>query len=343
LPRRSLESFNEVKLVGFLFLLGSIPLWGIDTFTNPVAPDGHDPWVVRDEGTYFYCYSDKGKIWVNQSEDLVEVVQYDGKVVWSPAPGKPWSRQLWAPELHEIGGQWYIYVAASDGQNENHRMYVLKADEPDGPFTLVGKVNAPSDKWAIDGTPMELDDNLYFIWSGWEGDRNTAQHLFISEMESPVKLKGKRVRIASPEHKWERIRGPKGKVNTHLPYVNEGPQVLQNRDSTFVIYSASGSWTDHYCLGMLILVGKDPLKPESWEKSPVPVFGSANGVVAPGHASFTKSPNEAEDWIIYHSAKHPGAKWNRQTCMQAFKWDSRGWPVFGDPVPTGMQISMPSR
>ncbi len=334
---------TRVKWIGLLFLLAAISALDADTFTNPVAPKGHDPWVIRDTGTYYYCYSDKGKIWVNQSEDLVEAVQFSGKVVWSPEAGKPWSKQLWAPELHQIEGHWYIYVAASNGKNENHRMYVLRADKPDGTFKLVGKVTAPSDKWAIDGTPLLHGDKLYFIWSGWKEDRNTAQHLYIAGMDSPEKLKGTRVRISSPEFDWEKIRGPKGKVNAHLPYVNEGPQVLQNGDAIHVVYSASGSWTDHYCLGLLTLVGEDPLEPDSWEKSPVPVFQSANGVIAPGHASFTKSPDGTEDWIIYHSAKHPGAKWNRETRMQPFTWDSDGKPVFGEPVPTGMQLNKPSR
>lgn len=332
-----------MRWFGFFIILGIISALGAGTFTNPVAPDGHDPWVVRSKGKYYYCYSDKGKIWVNQSSDLVEAVQFSGKAVWSPEPGKPWSKQLWAPELHYIEDHWYIYVAASDGQNENHRMYVLKGDAPDGAFQLIGKLNSPSDKWAIDGTPMQHGGNLYFFWSGWGGDSNVAQHLYIAEMESPEKLKGKRVRISSPEFDWERIRGPKGKLNAHLPFVNEGPQVLQDGEITYVVYSASGSWTDHYCLGMLTLTGDDPLKPESWNKSAVPVFSSANGVIAPGHASFTKSPDGTEDWIIYHSAKHPGAKWNRETRMQPFKWDTRGMPKFGEPVPTGVQLFRPSR
>ncbi len=32
----------------------------------------------------------------------------------------------------------------------------------------------------------------------------------------------------------------------------EGPQILRRNGKLFLIYSASGSWTEDYCLGMLI-------------------------------------------------------------------------------------------
>jgi GH43 family beta-xylosidase len=328
-----------VKLLGSLFAVSFAQ--GSDVFTNPVAPDGHDPWVIKEGGIYYYCYADKGKIWVNQSRDLLEALQFSGKQVWAPQENKPYSRQLWAPELHKVGNSWYIYVAASDGKNEHHRMFVLQSDKPDGRFQMMGKIATPSDKWAIDGTVLFLGEQIYFIWSGWEGDENVAQHLYIAEMASPTKLKGERVLISSPEFPWEKIRGPKEKDNAHLPYINEGPQVLQRNGRTFVVYSASGSWTDHYCLGMLTLVNDDPMQAESWQKSPAPVFRSANKVFAPGHASFTKSPGGKEDWIVYHCAKHPGAKWNRETRMQPFNWDAQGNPFFGEPVPAGMKIDKP--
>ena len=40
---------------------------------------------------------------------------------------------LWAPEIHSIDGRWYIYFAASDGNNANHRVFVLVSDRQD-PF-----------------------------------------------------------------------------------------------------------------------------------------------------------------------------------------------------------------
>ncbi|MCB1120492.1 MAG: glycoside hydrolase family 43 protein, partial [Verrucomicrobiae bacterium] len=202
-----------------------------DTFTNPVAPVGHDPWVIRHDGVYFYCYSEQNKLWVNRSADLTRAVQFEGKAVWTPPRGKPYSNQLWAPELHFLDRAWFIYVAASNGQNENHRMYVLRSETPDGLFEMMGKMVTPEDKWAIDGTVLETGGRRYFIWSGWEGDVNDAQHLYIAEMDSPTSLRGERVKISSPEYDWERRRGNGPRSDT-MPYINEGPEVLQHAGDT---------------------------------------------------------------------------------------------------------------
>lgn len=306
------------------------------TITNPVAPRGQDPWVTQSSGLYYYCYSHRDVIWVNADARLERAVQYAGKRVWRPQRDKPWSRELWAPELHYLAGCWYIYVAADDGRNENHRMYVLQAQtsDPTGPYALAGKIGDSSDKWAIDGTVMRHRNGLYFIWSGWEGDVNVRQNLYIAPMSDPTTISGDRVMISTPQYRWEKIGHP---------LVNEGPQVLTRRDRLFVIYSASGSWTDHYCLGRLELVGVDPLNPDSWRKKPEPVFQGTDTIFSPGHASFTKSPDCTQDWIVYHTAKHRGAGWNRCIRMQPFTWNEQGAPVFGRPVPDNVEIPAPSQ
>lgn len=313
-----------------------------DTFTNPVAPEGHDPWVILHEGVYYYCYADGNQLWVNRSTDLVEAVQFEGRSVWTPPKDQPYSKQLWAPELHYLDGAWFIYVAASDGANERHRMYVLRSDTADGPFEFVGRLATPDDKWAIDGTVLEVGGQRYFVWSGWEGDHNDAQHLYIAEMDSPVSLRGERVRISSPELAWERRRGDGPRRRT-LPFINEGPQVLQRGGRTFIIYSASGSWTNHYCLGQLTLRGTNPMVANSWTKLPQAVFATAGEVYAPGHASFTQTLDGREDWIVYHTARFKGAGWKREIRMQPFTWSETGEPQFGRPLPSDQPLPKPAQ
>lgn len=299
--------------------------------TNPVAPHGQDPWVMLHGGVYYYCYSHRGAVWVNSDAKLDAALQRRGKVVWRPEPGKAWSQGLWAPELNHLNGGWYIYVTADDGRNENHRMWVLESPEPDGAFTLAGKASCPEDRWAIDGTVLDHGGKLYFIWSGWEGAENVAQNLYIALMESPTATTGPRVLISRPEHPWERVG---------RPVVNEGPTALKNAGKTLVIYSASGSWTDDYCMGMLTLTGSDPMDPNSWVKHPAPVFASANGVHGPGHASFVKSQDGLTDWIVYHAARRKGSGWDRDIRMQPFKWNKDGTPDFGQPLAPGVPIPL---
>lgn len=44
-----------------------------------------------------------------------------------PPPDQPYSDGVWAPELHDLNGRWYIYFAANHPArgNPSHRMWVL--------------------------------------------------------------------------------------------------------------------------------------------------------------------------------------------------------------------------
>jgi GH43 family beta-xylosidase len=302
-----------------------------------VAPSGADPWVVRWAGVYYYCHAKANAVRVSRAARLQDVARAEPAVVWAPRRGTPWSRELWAPELHRLDGRFYVYVAASDGRNRNHRMYVLEGDpvDPQRPFRLKGRITDPEDRWAIDGTVLAMDDRRrYFVWSGWEGAENVAQSLYVAPLWNPWTIGERRVRISTPEHAWER---------NARPFVNEGPAVLRGPGGrVFVVYSAGGSWTDDYSLGLLSLDGDDPMLPGAWTKRPFPVFSSTRHVFGPGHCSFVKSPDGAEDWIVYHAARHRGAGWKRDVRMQRFGWTADGEPDFGIPVAPGLALEPPS-
>ena len=68
-------------------------------------------------------------------------------------------------------------------------MYVLENPSPDpmeGTWEFKGKVADPSDKWAIDGSVFEYFGKLYMIWSGWEGDVNGQQDIYMALMKKPL-------------------------------------------------------------------------------------------------------------------------------------------------------------
>ncbi len=313
-----------------------------ETVQNPVAPTGNDPWVVRHGDKYYYCYASYvwffGGVAVAEIPSLDKIGQTEGSQVYTaPTEGDTsHSFEYWAPELHYINGEWYIYVAADDGNNETHRMYVLKgtSQDPTDPFEFVGQITDPTNKWAIDGTVMELNGELYFIWSGWEGDVNVAQNIYIAHMSDPCTIDSERVCLSVPEYSWEK----KGE-----PYVNEGPAILQHDGKTCIVYSASGSWTDDYCLGMLTLTGNDPLNPAHWEKSEKAVFHKRAGVAyGPGHNSFTTAI-DGSIWMIYHANLVSGTGWNgRSIWIAPVTFDEDGTPDFGKPeesvkFPVGIQ------
>lgn len=293
---------------------------------NPIHQGGCDPWVYLHEGSYYYCYSRGRGISVAKMSSLHTLVP-KGTAVFDPPKGLAYSEELWAPELHYLNGEWYIYVAASDGYSSNHRMFVLKgtSENPRAPFVMVGQITDPSDKWAIDGTVMELNGELYFLWSGWEGDKDGRQNLYIAHMSDPCTIDSERVMISTPEYDWETVEWPD---------VNEGPTVLQHDGKTFVVYSASGSWGDYYCLGMLTLTGEDPMDPASWEKGSTPVFTRRRNVCyGPGHCSFSTAV-DGSVWMIYHGNQVSDTGWNgRSVWIAPVVFDDDGMPHFGRPEP----------
>lgn len=304
--------------------------------TNPIAPHGADPWVIRGKDCYYYCRSHKGGVWVNKAARLQDIGKEEGTAVWTAPGGTAYSKELWAPELHFLDGRWYIYVAADDGKNDNHRMYVLEssATDPQAPFTFKGKIAAPTDRWAIDATVLVLDDSRKFlVWSGWEGNVNVSQQLYIAPMSNPWTISGERACISEATLPWEK---------NGRPLINEGPVALKHGGKVFIVYSASGSWTDDYCLGQLELTGADPMKKSSWTKKDKAVFSRTADVFGPGHCSFTTSPDSKEDWIVYHAARRKGGGWDRDVRIQRFDWNADGSPNFGAPLSPGVQFREPS-
>jgi GH43 family beta-xylosidase len=319
-------------------------------FTNPLFTSGADPWVIYRDGFYYYTSTSGSNLFIRKGANLDELALSERKVVWTPPQGTAYSRQIWAPELHFIGGKWYMYFAADDGKNENHRMYVIENPSPDplsGTWVFRGKVADQSDKWAIDGSVFEFRDQLYMIWSGWEGDVNGQQNIYIARMKNPWTIDGRRAMISSPEHDWERVGDLNNPNDVPHVNVNEGPVALQRDGKLFLFYSASGCWTDNYCLGMLTFTGGDDLlDPGSWKKKPVPVFiGKPDaGVYAPGHNSFFRSPDGKEYWILYHanSAPRQGCGGFRSPRAQKISWNGDGTPYLGEPEAAGIPVTLPS-
>lgn len=315
-------------------------------FSNPLLENGPDPWVTYRDGFYYEMNSSGKNLLIRKSHDITALSQAEKKIVWTPPPQGPYSHDIWAPELHFINGKWYIYFAADAGTNQTHRIWVIENDAPDplsSGWTFKGQLADQTNKWAIDPTVFEDAGKLYALWSGWPGDKNGEQDIYIGALSNPWTVVGPRHKLSSPELPWERF----GSQAPPFVAVNEGPEILKHENKLFLVYSASGCWTDHYALGMLTAEeGTDLLNPQSWKKSPHPLFWSAPAAHAfgPGHNGFFKSPDGTQNWIVYHAnpEPHEGCGTHRSLRIQQFTWNPGGTPDFGRPVPLGKPIPKPS-
>lgn len=311
-------------------------------FRNPVLSSAPDPWVFQKDEWYYITHTTGNSVRIYRSKTMSDLSTAEVKTIWTPPSTGMNSKNIWAPEIHFINDKWYVYYAADDGNNENHRMWVLENESGDpfqGTWVDKGKMELPDDKWAIDGTVFEHNSELYFLWSGWEGDVNLRQDLYIAKMTDPLNVEGERILLSKPELTWETQGAP--------PAINEGGQFLKRGDKMFIVYSASGCWTDNYALGMLVAsTTADPLDPDSWIKKSEPVLTSSSSsqTFGPGHNAFFKSPDGTEDWIIYHAnnAAGQGCGNARSARIQKFTWTDDGTPVFGNPASLSLYLQRPS-
>ena len=166
-----------------------------------------------------------------------------------------------------------------------------------------------SDPWTIDGTTFMYWGQWYSTRSGWAGDSNRQQNIYLCRMTNLWIAGNERIILSEPMLPWEQHNhnldpaSPRNRI-----FINESPTALIRDDRVFLVYPASGCWTDHYCLGMLTLAANtDPMTPQNWTKSDRPILetSSENGVYAPSHNCFFQSPN-GEDWLLYHASPEPG-------------------------------------
>jgi GH43 family beta-xylosidase len=324
------------------------------TFQNPLLPSGADPSVVQRDGWYYYMNTTGANLTIWKTRDITDLRDAEKKVVWTPPETGPYSKEIWAPELHFLHGEWYVYFAADAGTNDTHRMYVIENGSTDplqGSWTFKGKVADSTDKWAIDPTVFEDAGKDYILWSGWQGDVNGQQNIYIARLKNPWTIGSKRVLLSSPQYTWELVgdQGTGARAYNPLPHVsvNEGPEMLQHGNRLFLIYSASGCWTNYYELGMLSATsGADLLNPASWSKSERPVFWESPEAEAfgTGHNTFFTSPDGRQNWILYHAnpKANQGCGGERSPRAQPFTWNPDGTPNFGRPIPLDTPIDKPS-
>lgn len=273
-----------------------------DRISPIIDREGADPFVMLYGERYLYTKTTGDHISLGSADSIQTLGASELRCIYDPGAEL---KDLWAPEIWRLDDVWYIYFAAVIPGEEMHHMFVL-SNESEDPMQGEWKcciLKGMDDKFAIDGTIMELSDRRYFLWSGWAGYENVRQDIYLAEMISPTEVVEEKILLSSPELDWEKNGNP---------LVNEGPEVILRKHTVNLVYSASGSWTDEYCLGLLTMdSGTDPKNPDNWIKHEQPLMSKDFDVYGPGHNSFTTSVDGREDLVIYHAARWMGAGWNR--------------------------------
>lgn len=338
-----MRNSNSIPAFTYPLLIAVVMMLMMDlkaqTFSNPIG-DLADPHITFYNNYYYLTGTTGSNITIKKAATLNSLKFATGVVVFTPPSGGPCCN-FWAPELHRINDAWYVYYTAGTNMDlSSQRSWVIENTSNDpvtGNWTDKGQIYRPTENfWAIDGSVFRLQEKNYFVWSGHSDASNTVQRIYIAEMSNPWTLTGPRIELSSPEYLWER----NGEVN-------EGPVVVQKNGKVFLVYSASGCWTDDYALGMLTMdESDDPLNKSLWTKSDQPVFvtNAAAFAYGPGHNGFFLSPDGTEVWNTYHATtlESGACDFTRTTRAQKVEWNADGTPNFGSPLKTGETFTAPS-
>ncbi|WP_229072834.1 glycoside hydrolase family 43 protein [Actinoplanes sp. DH11] len=318
-------------------------IYGVTT-KDPLISQRADPWITRPvNGTYYFTGSvpEYDRLVVRSASTLAGLSTAEESVIWRRPASGTMGGHIWAPELHRIGGRWYIYFAAGDSDDVFRiRTYVLESalDDPRDPagWTLKGKLVTEWDGFTLDATSFSHRGKQYLVWAQSEPEIAVNSSLYIARMANPWTLGSKPTRIATPTLSWE-ILGYR---------VNEGPAVLIRNGRVFLTFSASA--TDaRYAMGLLTAdADADLLQRSSWVKTPDPVFVTNERTkrYGPGHNSFTVAEDGKTDVLVYHARDYrditgdPLYDPNRHTRVQKLYWHEDGTPLFGIPVGDGGPI-----
>ncbi len=317
------------------------------TFQNPISDvSAPDPCVVYHDGYYYAVYTEVWGINLYRSKSLETVVRDEKRVAFEITDTE--SVPVWAPELHynPATDRWYIYFSAATVPFDffSIRMMCLESTTNQPWSDYVFKDCTDPDLLAIDQTVFydQVSGTLYTAFSEFSSDK--GQVITLAVMENPWTVSENRIRLSYPQYGWERMGKTEGKDER----VNEGPIFLDHDGKLSLIYSASGCWSEYYCLGLIEYTETDR-SPESfmnksnWDKKDAPIFCAANEVYGVGHCFFFTSPDGSETWISYHGMATPDAgESNRFMYAQRISFDENGLPVMGEPLSRDTEIGVPS-
>lgn len=258
------------------------------------------------------------------------------KILWTRHESGPQSLHIWAPELHYLDGNWYIYYAAGEKDDPwKIRPYVLACTGQDpmkDPWKELGMMQAADSdpfsfqEFSLDATVLTHKGEHYFVWAEKVSVGKKISNLYIAKMEMPWKLATDQVLLTSPDYDWERVDF----------WVNEGPAFLKHDGKLYMTYSASATGAC-YCMGMLsISEDADLLDPRAWKKERYPVLKTdqEKGIFGPGHNSFVKAEDGVTDVCIFHARPYdeivgdPLYDPNRHAMRMKITYDDTGAPIF---------------
>lgn len=306
-----------------------------------------DPNVVLYQGKYYFIATNESGntgLYIRESDTVTGLNESKEYLVYDEAKAAEASivskSNHWAPELHVISGNLYMFFATNIGTGFDVQTMIMKLKEGGNP-TLYEDWETPQrylDKdgkvlstfyggITLDMTHFSYNDRHYVVWSqrNFGKNRGTAD-LWIGETtaENPGQLISEQVKIVSCEYSWER--------NNNTP-VTEGPFVIIRDDVLYLTYSG-GATDESYCVGMTqidLSENVDFLQADSWKKTNYPILTGLssrgeNKYHGPGHNSYV-TDEDGSLINVFHGRPGNGNAFQRDAFLRIVHFGADGAPI----------------
>ncbi len=236
-----------------------------------------DPYVLFCQGKYYLYGTRSDTAWTEAdgfdcyvSEDLAS---FEGPIeIFHRPDGFFADRNYWAPECVAYDGKYYL-VTTFGAQDRPLGIYVLQAEQPEGPFEPYSGLLTPQNWNCIDGTLFVEKDVPWLIYSrSQHGAKNgdfVLQQLS-SDLKNPV---GEPVTLfQAKDAPWAKpFPFSKEEFGIDEMYFSDGPSLLRMEDRKLMMIFSSWS-RNGYAVGTAVSDGdvrgpwkllEDPLFPEN--------------------------------------------------------------------------------
>ncbi len=93
---------------------------GAAPYVNPLVRQRADPHITRHtDGRYYFTATvpEYDRIILRRARTLNGLATAAESVIWRAHTNGPMGAHIWAPELHRVGGKWYIYFASAPAED----------------------------------------------------------------------------------------------------------------------------------------------------------------------------------------------------------------------------------
>ncbi|MDR7128619.1 arabinan endo-1,5-alpha-L-arabinosidase [Algoriphagus sp. 4150] len=303
------------------------------TYINPVfEPVLADPTVVK-VGDVFYAYGTEDNWGEEGGYHLVPVIKSSDLVNWEVVGNsmdeKPsWKERggIWAPDVTQVGDQFYMYYSFSTWGDPNPGIGLAIADSPEGPFVDQGKVFDSEEIGVANSIdPFYIEENgaKFLIWGSFHG-------LYLTELTADGKKPtGEKLRVAGD----------------HL----EAAYVYK-KDGYYYLFGSAGTCCEGANSTYKVLVGRsENLEGPYLDKEGKSLLDSDSGTLVvgrnegesgyagPGHNAEIVLDDAGQEWLLYHGMDKQKPKLENGTNRRVLLLDKiiwvDGWPSVSGLVP----------